>query len=686
MQKKLTLGFLLLLLALSVFPQSNFQKLYNTGASDFGNQTVISINGIATAGSTGKVGAGGYDALLEIFDTSGVLQVQKQYGGSGTEYGTSMTAGVDGYAITGRTNSFSSNSSQDVSLIKTDWAGALQWTKAYHTDSTEYGNYIARTIDSGYIITGQTRSLGSGGWDLFLIKTDAAGHLQWSNTYGGPGDEDGLYILQTPNDSGFLAIGYTGSGGAGMLDGYAVKTDKNGAVQIQFALGGSGDEQFKSFTVCPAGLIFAGTTGSMGNDKLFLACVDKNTWQLKWAKTYGGINVDQLASVATDNRDGNIVVSGFTSSFGNSSGADGLYFKVDTSGSVVWSYAVGRTGNTGIQQIFALNDGSFCLTGYTDSFGLSGNDDVYLARTLRGGALCNNGRNVSLTVASWSPTITLPFTAATSHVGTFTETSPTFVENSYSPNTVDICSQQILNANAGSNKTICQGGSTTIGGSPTGSGGNGLRYVWSPSNSLDSATVANPTASPAGTTVYTVTVTDNASATVSAQVRVSVDTVPAITFTVQPSTVCTTKVDTLSAIPGGGTFSGAGVSGTQFTAAQAPVGLDTITYTFTDGAQCSASKYAVVTVQVCAGINEVPDAGISISPNPSNGIFELTLNNLNTTGSRINVYDLSGRIVYNGTVNPTGKTSVSLLGQPAGTYLLQFVGANQTLHYKLVIE
>src|ERR1035437_6801118 len=100
MQKKLTLGFLLLLLTLSVFPQSNFQKLYNTGGDDYGNQTVISNNGIATVGSTSKVVAGVYDALLEIFDISGVLQAQKQYGSTGTEFGTSMAAGVDGYAIT----------------------------------------------------------------------------------------------------------------------------------------------------------------------------------------------------------------------------------------------------------------------------------------------------------------------------------------------------------------------------------------------------------------------------------------------------------------------------------------------------------------------------------------------------------------------------------------------------------
>jgi hypothetical protein len=61
-----------------------------------------------------------------------------------------------------------------------------------------------------------------------------------------------------------------------------------------------------------------------------------------------------------------------------------------------------------------------------------------------------------------------------------------------------------------------------IGANPTGSGGTGaLTYSWSPSTGLSSTTVANPTATPASTTTYTVTVTDanNCSATDQITVR-----------------------------------------------------------------------------------------------------------------------------------------------------------------------
>ncbi len=82
-----------------------------------------------------------------------------------------------------------------------------------------------------------------------------------------------------------------------------------------------------------------------------------------------------------------------------------------------------------------------------------------------------------------------------------------------------------VTANAGVDKTVTPGApSVQIGGSPTGLGGTApYTYLWSPSGSLDDATLANPTAtlSAPGTTTYTVTVTDTLSATSSDTVTVT---------------------------------------------------------------------------------------------------------------------------------------------------------------------
>ena len=62
-----------------------------------------------------------------------------------------------------------------------------------------------------------------------------------------------------------------------------------------------------------------------------------------------------------------------------------------------------------------------------------------------------------------------------------------------------------------------------IGGTPTASGGTPLyTYSWMPTTGLDNASIANPTASPAVNTTYTVTVTDSKGCTDSDDVTVTV--------------------------------------------------------------------------------------------------------------------------------------------------------------------
>ena len=97
-----------------------------------------------------------------------------------------------------------------------------------------------------------------------------------------------------------------------------------------------------------------------------------------------------------------------------------------------------------------------------------------------------------------------------------------------------------LTADAGPNQTICSGTGVPIGGSPTASGGSGggYTYLWTPATGLSSATAANPIASPASTTTYSVTVTDGLGSTsLPASVTVTVDA--AATVSAGPNqTVC----------------------------------------------------------------------------------------------------------------------------------------------------
>jgi len=112
-------------------------------------------------------------------------------------------------------------------LIKTDANGNIIWAKTYGGTNSDYAFYVHQTSDGGYIVAGRTQSFGAGGYDLFLIKTDANGNVIWAKTYGGT-SWDNASSVQQPSDGGYIVAGYTGSFGAGNGDIFLIKTNANG--------------------------------------------------------------------------------------------------------------------------------------------------------------------------------------------------------------------------------------------------------------------------------------------------------------------------------------------------------------------------------------------------------------------------------------------------------------------------
>ena len=523
MNYKLLTFITVLMCGMSVSGQRSFQKVYGTGGDNYGNKVISNGQGFVIAGSSTS-GAGGYDAILQGFDTAGVLQWTHEYGGGSTEYGSGLSNANGGYAVTGRTKSFSSNSSQDVYLLKTDYNGAPAWVQGYHTDSVDLGEAVTATQDGGYLLTGQTNAYSAGGNDMFVIKTDSNGNIQWSKNYGGTGNEVGNLILEM-NGGGFVACGTTSSVGAGMNDVLLVIGDATGTPQLEVAIGGSGDEEGQGIANGFNNTAYIlGTSGSLGQDKCFIACINTSTFSLNWAKVYGGSGSEQFSSVQQF-QNGNMLITGSTTSFGNSNGSNGLVFEVDTAGTVLWATVVGDTGSTYLNNSLTLNDGSAIIVGSTDSFHLANHSDIYAARILANGALCSNSLPVSLTVTPWTPTVSVITSGISVDTVSFVTYVPGFTENSNAAGTEDLCaSVTALVANAGRDTTLCSNANTTtLGGSPTAGGGVGpYTYQWSPSTGLSSATVSNPTATATTPTAYTVVVTDNLGTTASATVNVNV--------------------------------------------------------------------------------------------------------------------------------------------------------------------
>ncbi|HEX7319007.1 MAG TPA: hypothetical protein VF399_01465 [bacterium] len=178
--------------------------------------------GFLIAGWTQSFGAGNYDAYIIKIDPSGDSLWSFLWGGTSMDKGCSVIEANDGsYMIAGWTYSFGPDV-QNAYLLKMTTTGDTVWTKYYGDDVYSVVYSVQKTTDGGYILAGTTGSSNPTA-DVYLVKTDSMGDMQWSTRYGGNGQDCGWSAEQTDDGSYYIA-GWTGSFGSGGADFYLVRT------------------------------------------------------------------------------------------------------------------------------------------------------------------------------------------------------------------------------------------------------------------------------------------------------------------------------------------------------------------------------------------------------------------------------------------------------------------------------
>jgi hypothetical protein len=194
-----------------------------------------SDGGFALSGTTASFGGGGDEAWLIKTDEDGNEQFNRTFGGAGSEeLGRLVETSDGGFAISGRTTSFGAGDN-DAWLVKTDANGMVEFTETFGGADSDFGGPIAESSDGGFVLSGLTNSFSSGlNNDALLVKTDANGNEVFNTTLGGP-NFDLLSSVTETSDGGFAFAGSTESFGSGGRDAWLVKVSgKDGSTSPNF--------------------------------------------------------------------------------------------------------------------------------------------------------------------------------------------------------------------------------------------------------------------------------------------------------------------------------------------------------------------------------------------------------------------------------------------------------------------
>ena len=363
-----------------------WMKLYdNNNNYDRGFSTQqTSDGGYIVLGVTGDYDEHNMDFWLIKTDSSGNKLWDKTFGGDDYDYSSKVIQTNDGgYVLIGNT-CYNGPGNEDIWLIKTDSEGNKIWDKIYGGLDYDVGNDVKQTNDGGFILIGHTSSYGAGKRDVWLIKTDSEGNKIWDKTFGGT-STDGGYLIQQTNDNGYILLCETEKIET-LQDIWLIKTDSNGEMQWNKTFGGPNRDYAGSLQqTADGGYIVLGSINKVVTFcDIWLIKTDSNG-EILWDKTFPIIG-DNTGRSIQKTSDGGYIILGDIPDFNS---VNALLIKTDSSGVEMWRKSYGGPFFDVAYSIQQTTDGGYILTGEY-STKLFQDPDLWLVKTDENGNVPNN--------------------------------------------------------------------------------------------------------------------------------------------------------------------------------------------------------------------------------------------------------------------------------------------------------
>lgn len=416
---------MLLLAVYAADAQSTFQKTFGGSTDDYAYSIQHTQDGnLVMAGRSLSYGVGQYDLYIIKMTPAGDTLWCRTYGNIGYDEAFHIDTTADGGLVACGTNS-TYDWAGDLFIMKLNADGTLAWGKNYggNTGTADAGYAVRQTSDGGFIATGSTDSFGSGNADVYVVKTDDSGTIQWTRTIGGGSDDVGRDIIQSSTGDYYIS-GYTESFGQGFMDVYFIKLNSAGTVMwTKVYGGGSYDFAYTVEETTDNGFVLGATTNSYGQGDMEALLIKTDvSGNIQWAKAYGRSGEDR-AQVARQTSDGGYIMAGRTSSFGGGS-YDSYLIKTNSAGTMEWDIAQGGGSWDQAWDVQEMSDQGFVVAGYTLSYGEGGREAFVHRTDATGQSGCFETSNAGTVTTSVTMQTT---TGGTSGSGGIIDTPPTAI-------------------------------------------------------------------------------------------------------------------------------------------------------------------------------------------------------------------------------------------------------------------
>jgi hypothetical protein len=211
--------------------------------------------------------AGSSDAFFVQYNSSGVEQWSKTIGANGFDSATDIAADASGIYLLGvfnntviiGTDTLISKGSSDIFIAKYNASGAAQWARRGGSTNADIPSSISLDASSNVLVTGNysgkiyfasDSATAVGNADVFVVKYNANGTMQWLRSGGGTDNDLGQDITADGSGNVYVTGFFMGTANfgsrsvtsAGKADIFVVKYNSSGTVQWLQRAGGEDND------------------------------------------------------------------------------------------------------------------------------------------------------------------------------------------------------------------------------------------------------------------------------------------------------------------------------------------------------------------------------------------------------------------------------------------------------------